>query len=223
MTVIPRYLVETGPNSVETAFRNLPSLCSKHGVTQITLVVPKKGGWEHTLVAQALGLAAAKALTKGPVSLWKGGPTLRLESHETFSSSSVHSGLIVGAHVGPKTMAKIDDAPDAQAILYLPWNEVEGREWQATWQPETIGPASWDAPTAALSKEVEDELLKLTRLVNIRSMSHASDKESARVVIAGLRAAGHSIDPAEINRWALRHHWSSRAAAELEKIAKKHA
>jgi hypothetical protein len=222
MAVKPRYLVETGANSIETAFRSIPSLCAKHGVTRVTLVVPKKQGWDHSVVAEFLGQAATKALLKGgAVSLGQAGLTLTLESQATFSSSFAPS-LIVGAHISGGEMAKIDDTPNDNAILYIPWTETEGREWQATWQPETIGPSTWRASAAGLPNEVEDALMQLTRLINLGTgLNHPSDKAEARRVIARLQKAGHSLDPAEIKRWALRHNWSSHAAAELETIAKK--
>ena len=220
MAVKPRYLVETGANSIETAFRSIPSLCAKHGVTRVTLVVPKKQGWDHSVAAKFLGQAATKALLKGgTASLGEAGLSLTLESQATFSRS-LAPGLIVGAHISDSEMAKIDDAPNDNAILYIPWNETEGREWQATWQPETIGPSTWKAPAAALPNEVQDALMQLTRSMNLGTgLNHPSDKAQARAVIARLQKAGHSLDPVEIKRWALRHNWSSRAAAELEAIA----
>jgi hypothetical protein len=119
-------------------------------------------------------------------------------------------------------MAKIDEAPNGNAILYIPWNETEGQEWQATWQPETIGPSTWKAAAAALPNEVEDALMQLTRSINLGTgLNHPSDKAHARSVIARLQKTGHSLEPAEIKRWARRHSWSSHAAAELETIAKK--
>lgn len=226
MAVKPRYLVETGANSVETAFNSLTSLCAKHRVARVTLVVPKKQGWDHSVVAKAvvkfLGQATAKALLKGAeVPLGQAGLTLTLESQATFSASFA-PGLIVGAHISDGEMAKIDDAPNDNAILYIPWTEVEGRRWQATWQPETIGPSTWKAPAAALPNDVEDALMQLTQSINLGTgLNHPSGKALARSVIARLQKAGHSLDPAEIKRWALRHSWSSGAAAELETIAKK--
>jgi hypothetical protein len=221
MAVIPRYLVETGPGAVETAFRHTPSLCAKHGITSVTLVVPGKQRFESSLVANFLGEAYVKALLKGKsVPLVQGLPMV-LESPATLSPN-LAPGLIVGAHISDKAMAKIDDARNAKAILYIPWNETEGREWQATWHPTTIGPATWSASAATLPSEVEDELMRLTQLINLGTgLNHPSDKAHARRAIAALKAAGHSLDPAEIKRWARRHRWSSHAAAELETIAKK--
>jgi hypothetical protein len=220
MAVVPRYLVETaGCDNIVPAFRSIPALCVKHGISCVILVVPNKGRWLHSEVATFLGQAIAKALLKGETA-WQG-LTLSLQSPATFSSN-VALRLVVGAHISGQDMSKIDDAIDAKAILYMPWNEAEGRAWQATWRPETIGPSNWGAPSTTLPDEVEVALAQLTQHINLGTgLHHPSDKAHAERVIAGLRANGLSFDPAAIKSWALRHGWSSNAAASLEKIAKK--
>ena len=224
MAGIPRYLVEKGPDQIKTAFRGVLDLCNEHDISRVTLVVPKKGGWEHTLVAEFLGSGMTKALLNGQaVPLVKGGATITLESPQTFRNN-VGQGLILGAHISGADMAKIDDAWDAKAILYMPWTEAEGQAWQATWLPQTVGPSTSTPPVATLSAPVVEALERLTRNINLGSgLGHPSDKALAVRAIADLHAEGRSFDPTEIKRWALRHHWSSHAAADLEAIAKKAA
>jgi hypothetical protein len=128
----------------------------------------------------------------------------------------------VGAHISFKDMNKLDDSWGAQAVVYLPWNDREDQEWRATWRPETIGPDTWKAPASNLPKSVENALGQLTQSINLGTgLTHPSDKKQAVRVIAGLRAAGHSFDPVEVRRWAQRNGWSSKAAADLEAIARK--
>jgi hypothetical protein len=64
MTSIDRYIVERQTDRVPTAFRGIVKLVKDLGINRVTLVVPKKGGWEHTIVAEFLGSAVAKALLK---------------------------------------------------------------------------------------------------------------------------------------------------------------
>lgn len=228
MATVDRYLVErprdveSVPDQIKTAFEGILDICQQHSISRVTLVVPKKGGWENTLVGQALGVRAAKALLKGEaVPLTKDGPTMTLESPQTFRNS-VSPGLVVGAHISESDMAKIDDSWDAQAILYMPWTEAEGRAWQATWKPETIGVSTWAAPASALSDPVKRELEKLTRNINLGSgLAHPSDKALAVKIIGRLLSEGHQLDPVEVKQWALRHAWSSHAASDLEAIVKK--
>jgi hypothetical protein len=142
-----------------------------------------------------------------------------LKSTKTFRGS-VSGGLLVGVHISLKNMNKLDDSWNAQAILYLPWNNIESQEWQATWKPETIGPNVQKPPTSSLSALVEETLRQLTQHINLGTgLTHPLDKKHAERAIANLRASGHSFDPAEVRRWAQRNGWSSKAAADLEAIA----
>lgn len=221
MATVNRYIVERSPDQVRTAFRGILDLCESKGISSVTLVVPKKGGWDLTIVAEFLGPAVAKALLKGqPVALPKG-TTMKLESAKTFRGNASH-GLLVGAHISIEDMSKLDDSWDAQAIIYLPWNDMEGREWQATWNPETIGSSAQKSPASSLPTPVEEALGRLTQAINLGTgLSHPSDKKHAERVIANLRADGHSFEPVEVRRWAQRNGWSSKAAADLEAIARK--
>jgi len=144
-----------------------------------------------------------------------------LESPQTFRSMS-GQGLLVGAHISIKDMARLDDAWSAQAILFLPWNDIEAKEWRATWQPQTIGQKAQDVPPSSLSKPVEEALARLTQIINLGTgLGHPSDKKHAERTFDPLRADGHSFDPTEVRRWAQRNHWSSSAAADLEAVAQR--
>jgi hypothetical protein len=221
MAVVSRYIVEKAPDQVRTAFRGIVSLCESKGITSVTLVVPKKGGWEHSVVAEVLGDAAAKVLVKGGTVVIAKGVTMTLESAPTFRGSASH-GLLVGAHISIKEMTKLDDSWEAQAIVYLPWNDAEGQEWQATWNPETIGSSTKRPPANRLSTPVEEALSQLTQSINLGTgLGHPSDRRHAERVIDKLRSDGHSFEPVEVRRWAQRNGWSSGAAADLEAIARK--
>lgn len=225
MVNVSRYIVERGTDSkdqVLTALRAIAPLCKTHGITHVTLIVPKKGGWEHSVVAEVLGPSFVKALSKGhPVNVTPG-VTMALESTQTFRSSA-RDGLLVGAHVSATDMNRLDNSWSAQAIMYLPWNESEEQEWRATWQPETIGPQNTPAPAnTSLSAPVEEALKRLTDDINLSTgLGHPLDKKKAEQTFDRLRSKGHAFDPAEVRRWAQRHHWSSSAAADLEKVAQK--
>jgi hypothetical protein len=163
---VPKYIVERAPDQVRIAFRGIVKLCNDRGITRVTLVVPQKGGWDRTIVAEFLGQPAAKALLKGqPVKLVDG-VNMTLESSQTFRQGA-GQGLLVGAHISIKDMNKLDDAWGAEAIMYLPWNDTEGQEWQATWRPETIGPQTKGTSLSNLTKPVEEALERLTSSINL--------------------------------------------------------
>jgi aspartyl-tRNA synthetase len=221
MASVDRYIVERGTDQVPTAFRGMVKLAKEKGIANITLVVPKKGGWEHTIIAKFLGEAVAKALAKGQSVKVVDGVTMALDSAQTFRATT-GQGLLVGAHISIKDMAKLDDSWGAQAIMYLPWIDAEAQEWKATWHAQTIGPKSEEAQPSSLSKPVEEALTRLTDLINLSTgLGHPSDKQHAERTFEKLRSEGHSFDPAEIRRWAQRNNWSSGAAADLEAVARK--
>jgi hypothetical protein len=221
MAIVSRYIVERAPDQVRTAFQGIVSVCASKGINNVTLVVPQKGGWDRSIVAEFLKPVVAKALLKGQSVGVVKGVTMTLESVQTFRGSASH-GLLVGAHISVKDMNKLDDSWNAQAIVYLPWNDAEGQEWQATWRPETIGPNTQNLAASSLPMAVEEALGQLTQSINLGTgLTHPSDKKHAERVIARLRADGHSLEPAEVRRWAQRNGWSSKAAADLESIVRK--
>lgn len=216
-----RYIVERSPDQVRIAFQRILKLCAEQKISRVTLVMPTKRGWEDSIVGEFLGETVAKALSKGrPVGLTNG-VTMTLESGQTFRPRA-GQGLLVGAHISISNMNKLDDTRSAEAVMYLPWNDEEGQEWQATWNPEIVGPATQSAPLSNLPDPVEKALRRLTDVINLSTgLGHPSDKRHAERTIDNLRADGHLFDPAEIRRWAQRNGWSSKAAAALETIARK--
>lgn len=221
VAIVPRYIIENSPNQVRTAFESIAKLCRDYGITRVTLVVPKKDGWDHKIVAEFLGHAITKALLKGQIVRLTSDVTMTLESGQTFRPSDGY-GLLVGAHISTKDMNKLDDSWGAQAIMYLPWSDAEGQEWRATWHPETVGANVQNIPLSTLPKPVEDALRQLTKAVNLGTgLNHPSDRKRAEHTINDLRADGFSFDHAEVRRWAQRNGWSSSAAEDLESIARK--
>jgi hypothetical protein len=221
MAKVPRYIVERSADQVKTAFQGILKLCKEHNITHVTLVAPQKGNWDSTIVARFLGEPVAKSLMKGQSITLTQGVSMTLESAQTFRAGVSH-GLLVGTHLSPKDMNKLDDSWDAQAILYLPWTDTDDREWRTTWQPKSIGINTQNNPSATFTSAVEDALQRLTQTINLGTgLAHPSDKKHAERMFEKLRADGHSFDPDEIRRWAQRNSWSSDAAADLAAVARK--
>lgn len=179
MASVERYIVERGADQVPMAFRGMVTLAKDNGIANITLVVPKKAGWEHSIIGEFLGQAVAKALIKGQ-SVRLEGVTVSLESPQTFRPIP-GQGLLVGAHISVKDMGKLEDAWGTQILVYLPWNDLEAQEWKATWYPQTIGSKSEEAQTSSLSVPVEEALKRLTDMINLGTgLGHPSDKRHAQ-------------------------------------------
>jgi hypothetical protein len=221
VATIARYVAERSANQLPNAFRSVLEICKAKNIATVTLVVPQKGGFDRTIVAEFLGANAVKALVKGQPVLIAQGVQMRLESAQTFRGNS-SDGLLIGAHISNKDMNKLDDSLGAQAIVYLPWNDKEGKEWQATWGAQIIGATTTPAPVSSLPGPVEEALRRLTQAINLSTgLNHPSDKKHAERTIAQLRQEGHSFDPVEMRRWAQRNGWSSSAAADLEAVGRK--
>jgi hypothetical protein len=221
MATVARYIVERSQDQVRTAFQGIVKLCKDQGIARVTLVVPQKQGWDRTIAGEFLGQAVAKALLDGQPIRLTDGVTMTLETGKTFRPGA-GQGLLVGVHVSIKDMNKLDDSLGAQAVMYLPWSDIEGQDWQATWNPQTLGAKTQNTSPSSLSKTVEEALYQLTRGINLGTgLSHPSDKKHAQRTVDKLRADGHSFDPVEVRRWAQRNGWNSSAAGDLEPIARK--
>lgn len=221
MAYIPRYVVERSPDQVRLAFKIVLERCKADNIASVTLVVPRKGVFDRTIVAEFLGSNVVKALVKGQAVLIAKGVQMNLESAQTFRGSG-SDGLLIGAHISDKDMNKLDDSIGAQSIVYLPWNDEEGKAWQATWGAQIVGATSAPPPVVSLSAPVEEALKRLTQAINLSTgLDHPSDKKHAEHTIGQLLKEGHSFDPVEIRRWAQRSGWPSSAAADLESLAGK--
>ncbi len=161
MASVARYLAERSQDQVRLAFKSVLEIRKTKNITSVTLVVPQKGGFDRTIVAEFLGANIVKALIKGQAVPIAPGVQMKLESAQTFRGSW-SEGLLIGAHISDKDMNKLDDSMGAQAIVYLPWNDTEGKEWQATWGAQIIGTAAAPAPTGSLPEPVEEALRSLT-------------------------------------------------------------
>jgi hypothetical protein len=181
-----------------------------------------KNNLSNSIVAQVLGGPVVKSLLKGnAVALGQGGPALTFYSTATFPRHT-SLGVVIGAHISGEDQRKIEGVTDAKALIYLPWNEDEAREYLTTWHPTVIGPSKLQAEVDILPAEVEAALEQLTWRINLSTgLGHPLDKAAAVRMVQALQAGGHSLDAKAIGRWALRHGWSSTSAAKLEDLVKK--
>ncbi|WP_454618615.1 hypothetical protein [Bradyrhizobium cenepequi] len=157
MASVERYVVERSQDQVRLAFKSVLEICKAKNIVSVTLVVPQKGGFDRTIVAEFLGPNIVKALVKGQAVLIAQGVQMKLESAQTFRGSW-SEGLLIGAHISDKDMNKLDDSIGAQAVVYLPWNDPEGKAWQATWGAQIVGTNTAPAPVGSLPGPVEEAL-----------------------------------------------------------------
>lgn len=83
MASVARYVVERSPDQVRLAFKSVLEICKERNISSVTLVVPQKGGFDRTIVAEFLGPNVVKALVKGQPVLVAQGVQMKLESAQT--------------------------------------------------------------------------------------------------------------------------------------------
>jgi hypothetical protein len=204
------------------AFQTAYQICITEGISEITLLVPAKGSFPNTVVGGFLGMDVSKALCKGVKVKITDSLCLNLESPKTFNPYRSY-GMLVGVHLSLKDQNLMDSVLSAKAIVFLPWTEEEGKSWMSTWSPSALGKSLWQVPQPALDPVVEQELLRLTRNINLSTgITHPSDKEFARRILSKLKGMGHHPEPEDIRKWALRQNWEPKVAEDLKKLASKY-
>jgi hypothetical protein len=215
----PKFLIENrGPDTeaVKTAFRNVLEISAKSGGSLITLVVPQKGRFRGSIPADVLGDKLAGALVKGDAKL-DATTSMRLESGSTFRPLASYD-IVMGLHIGLAEQYRIDTS-DTKTIVFVPWLEDEGKEWQGTWSPTVWGQDSWKTPAFQVPSDFDAALLKLTDSINLGTgISHPSDRDRARSTLSSALANGYAPRKNDLLRWALQHNWTFSGAEALEKL-----
>jgi hypothetical protein len=220
--ITPRYLIENhGPDqdAINTAFAEAFQICTQKAISNITLLVPAKGTFQDTVVGTFLGDKVTKALCKGQIVRITDDLTMNLESPKTISPYGSY-GMVIGVYLTQKDQNVLDSLTSVKAIVLLPWTEDEGKSWLSTWNATILGNSSWQVQQTTLPTDVEADLLRLTQGINLSTgLSHPSDKESAKRILAAIKERGHRLNPDDIRKWALRNNWQPRNAEDLAKLA----
>lgn len=221
---IPRYLVENHGSNTEAAktiLRESIQLAESTGTNKITLVVPVKGSFSSTVFGELLGDKASKSLCKGDAMNLGGGLSLELTVPKQLSPF-INYGIVIGVYLSQSDLNQLDSIRSAKAIAYIPWMDDEGKAWQATWSPITWGESTWNESPPSFPREVENELHRLTRGINISTgLAHSSDKDNAKLTIKKVKSIAPNISPEDIRRWAIKNGWQPRHAEDLSKLVKR--
>lgn len=222
----PRFLVENvGPimATAKLAMAEAVKYCISNNIANIALVVPAKGRFLGGIIAEMLGDKIAKALHAGQ-SVEVGGSNISVTLAYPASIATVPTNtLLLGAHLSTSDMEKLDDCTSPATIVFLPWNEIEGKEWLSLWQPSIWGGATWRVAAPSMDPAITAALESLQSRVNVTTgLAHPADKKDALETFKALQQAGHPINANEVRNWALRNNWDRRGARDLEAVAKKY-
>lgn len=222
---ISRFLIEnefSNYKNIELAFFQAFKICQLSGLSNITLVFPVKRQFKSSSIANFLGDQLSSNLSKEGVVILPNGLTLSLETPNKINALQKHD-VLLATYLTERDMDIVDEVNDAHSIVYLPWNEGEGKRWLSTWAPQVIGDKSWVAPIDHLAPLAQQAVLKLGHSINMATgLKHPSDKELAKKIFADLRKKGISFSLAELKRFAIHNGWKSTAAQELADFASKY-
>lgn len=219
---IHRYIIKShGPDheDIKMAFRCAFQICLNEGISEITLLVPAKKAFLKTVVGMFLGRDVSKALCNRQKVKVTDNPYMILESQRTFESYRPY-GMLIGVCLSQKGQNLLDSVNSAKAIVLLPWTEEGGKNWMSTWNPTVLGKSTWQVIQPALDAEVEEELQRLTRVINLSTgLTHPYDRQTAHETLSRLKKKVYRPNPDNIRKWAVRHDWVPKDAENLEKLA----
>lgn len=222
---IQRFLIENhGPNvdAFKMALAEAIKFSHSNGIGQITLIVPAKGGFPDTVIGEFFGDQTSKLLCKGGVVDLGYGVSMNLEIPRSLSSHK-KVGVVLATYLSEKDMSIIDALRTAQAVVYLPWHEDDGKKWLACWDPAIWGNSSWSVEPLTFSQEIEDALKCVTRGINLSTgLAHTRDKEFTKRIFQKLKSDGYDLEPEDIKSWAIKNGWKAKHAEEFGKLAAKY-
>lgn len=221
---VSRFLVEnhgSNPDSIKLAFAQAYQQCKSAGLSNITLAFPTKGTFTSSDIAGFLGDHASKALAKGsPINLGDG-IQLSFNIPRNIKSFSNYD-VLLAAYLTDKDMDTIDGVRNVDSIVFLPWNESDGKRWLSTWHPQIVGSSSWTVSSESLPQSVQDVVLKLGRCINMSTgLAHPSDKDMAKRLFSELRKQRVSASPELVRQFAVNNGWEPIRAQELAKFSSK--
>lgn len=222
---LQRFLIENhGPNveAFKMALAEAIKFSHSNDIDQITLVVPAKGSFPHTVIGEFFGDQTSKLLCKGEIVNLAYGISMNLETPNSISSYKKF-GVVLAAYLSEKDMSIIDDIRSVQAVVYLPWHEDEGKKWLAFWNPVIWGDSSWPVESLAFSQNIENALKCITGRINLSTgLVHPNDKEFTKRIFQKLKSEGHDLEPEDVKSWAIKNGWKAEHAENFAKLAAKY-
>lgn len=221
---VSRFLVgnnSSNTDSIKLAFAQAYQQCKTKGLSNITLVFPTKGSFASSDIAEFLGVNA-KALAKGvPINL---GESIQLSFDIPRNISSFGKyDVLLATYLTENDMDIIDGIHNINSIVFLPWNENDGKRWLSTWKPQIIGSSTWNISSESLPQALQDAILKLGRCINMSTgLTHPSDKDMAKKLFTEIRKKGISVSPELVRQFAVQNGWEPVRARELANFASKY-
>jgi len=190
-------------------------LCDEFTVDRVTMVIAQKRFFDTNTIGKLLASSMKTLTSGGSISI----PTNRRLFAETVAEAKKKrtsiEGIVLAVHLDLKNMEVVDELPNVQGIVFLPWTPGESEAWRTTWNATVVGaPATQDE--AKLDARIVEELTTLTSTTDgTNHLAHALDREKAQKALDSIKEKGIAYDPDELRRWLLRNKWRSEDVVEL--------
>lgn len=219
----PRFYVEAkGPDveAVRVGLKWLAEAANRCGGSEAILAIPTKRNLLGSVLTEALGESAAKALNAGrPVSLTTG-VALKLVTYRMSLYPQTPTPILC-VYTSKAFLDKVDATHNVSEMCVVPWIMDEVRQWVETWAPEELTGKGTEPQARPLDPIVEEALLSLTVVVNVASgLSHPSDRATAIQVFKILYRNQVPFEPEAVRRYLIAEcGWQPTDADEVKSIA----
>jgi hypothetical protein len=210
------------PEQMQTALGWLVDATTA-GETALLVVHARNNAEERSIIGEALGAQATKALAKGEaVRFGKG--TLQLVTLKRSKPAGWAGGPVLVAWATQDLLDLVDRYDRATAILAIAWGDDEElAAWVRTWNVPRLGEVA-GAPQPLVSNPVVQRALKdVIPSINISTgASHPSDHAAIVHMFRVLKDNNEGYDPEEVRGWLIAEvGMHPRSAEAIREIAAK--
>lgn len=190
-------------------------------INQIIILIHTKNNTGY--IDRTIGAKYLKGLFQGSVSVFKGGPTMKLETLNTFGKSYGYQQknvILLAFGLGSKELFKYDDNQYIKAIVAHQWSEGGVREWANAWGATELISGKEQQDKELPDKIVREAFIELSGSINLSTgITHPMDNERCKTYLRALQKYNYELNPVEINTLLLSElGWTSRYAEDVIKL-----
>ena len=149
--------------------------------------------------------------------------TFRCETARTLHARGAIRGPILAVWPRDEVLDQIEEWHAPSALCVVPWQLEFIEKWRLARRPVDLLGIEEVAPEPTIEDPVVLVAMEsVNRFVNVNNnLAQPEDKAAAVDALQKLDRAGHILNPAELEVWALANGWEPRGAARLREYAEK--
>ncbi len=217
--------IQSGNNNTQIlkAFQLATDICkSDTSIKSLIIYVPTQNNVDH--IKAAFGEQFLKDILKGKgISLYSGGPGVRILTDKTIQNCAMTTTVIVATYVSYETLIKADELYECKAIIAIPWLKDELNFWVDTWNPEIIDQqgnlVKQDKIPLTISNPIVQNAIDE---FSFSSITHPSDRETFVTNFKILKKNNVAFNTDEISAYLVREKkWTNEDAQEVKELGDK--